>query len=157
MSTELTRDQLSARLDTLENKAIRLDRYANLDSNSMPHLREMERERNAAKEVIMSHDAAQRATIQQLEAQVKELEQYKPTAGTESKYLAELRGVVALPDYMNCSMVDFARSLRVLIDEESRKPCGDSHLIAVLCNAARVGWELCHEVKKPLDSSPDSC
>lgn len=74
MSKELTRDQLSARLDTLENKAIRLDRYANLDSNSMPHLREMERERNAAKEVIMAHDAAQRDTIQQLEAQVKALE-----------------------------------------------------------------------------------
>ena len=106
---------------------------------------------------LRNHDASQRATIQQLEEKVKELEQYKPTAGTESKYLAELRGVVALPDYMNCSMVDFARSLRVLIDEESRKPCGDSHLIAVLCNAARVGWELCHEVKKPLDSSPDSC
>lgn len=74
MSKELTRDQLSARLDTLENKAIRLDRYANLDSNSMPHLCEMERERNAAKEVIMAHDALQRATIQQQAARVKELE-----------------------------------------------------------------------------------
>lgn len=59
----LTREQLSARVDDLEQKAIRLDRYANQDSNSMPHLRVMEAERHAAKEIIMAHDAELRAMI----------------------------------------------------------------------------------------------
>lgn len=105
MSKELTRDQLSARLDTLENKAIRLDRYANLDSNSMPHLREMERERNAAKEVIMAHDAAQRATIQQLEEKMRSLErdcdtyiaerqQYRATIQQQADKIAELESTM---------------------------------------------------------------
>ena len=65
MST-LSREQLSVRLDTFEQKAIRLDRYANQDSNSMPHLRLMEQERDAIKDVIMAHDAALREQVARL-------------------------------------------------------------------------------------------
>ena len=67
---QLTREQLSARLDTLETKAIRLDRYANQDTNSMQHLRAMEAERNAAKEVILAQYSALLEKVQGLEGKI---------------------------------------------------------------------------------------
>jgi hypothetical protein len=59
-------------------------------------------------------------------------------------YFEELKGVVKLPDYANCSMIDFARNIRVLIEIEQRKINPDNALIDTLCNAARIGWELLH-------------
>ena len=64
----MTREELSARLDTFGHMEVRLDRYANQDSNSMPFLRKLQDERNAAKEVILTHFAALREEL----AQVKE-------------------------------------------------------------------------------------
>jgi hypothetical protein len=56
-------------------------------------------------------------------------------------YADILSGVVAL-GYMNRSLADFARSIRVHIEKELKKPNPDTALIALLCDAARVGWEL---------------
>lgn len=52
-----------------------------------------------------------------------------------------LAGVVAL-GYMDRSLMDFGRALRVKVEEETRKANPDTSLIALLCDAARVGWEL---------------
>lgn len=65
-----------------------------------------------------------------------------------SAYLEELRGVVALPQLMECSLADFARRLRLAIEEEQRKPNPDNRLIALLCDAARCGWELIKVAKR---------
>lgn len=56
-------------------------------------------------------------------------------------YRAELAGLVALPDLMQCSLGDFARRLAVAIREEQAKPNPDNALIALLCDAARLGDE----------------
>lgn len=52
-----------------------------------------------------------------------------------------LEGLVA-PGYMDKSLVEFARALRLCIEKEQRKPNPDNQLIATLYDAARVGWEL---------------
>ena len=57
-------------------------------------------------------------------------------------YIETLADVVVLPDYMNCSLLDFAIRLRHFIAEEQKKPNPDNALISVLCDAARLGWEL---------------
>lgn len=57
-----------------------------------------------------------------------------------------LTGTVAL-GYMDRSMVDFARALKVCIEYEQEKIRPDNSLVAVLCDAARVGWELCEKMK----------
>ena len=99
------RDELSARLDAFGHKEIRLDRYANKDSNSMPFLRQLESERNAAKEVILAHDAALREELAQLKewrdvredvlAQVKkERDSWHEEAGSHLMALCEKQGEV---------------------------------------------------------------
>jgi len=55
-------------------------------------------------------------------------------------YQEILSGVVGL-SYMDCSLNDFARRLVEAIKAEQEKPSPDNALIALLCDAARVGWE----------------
>lgn len=57
------------------------------------------------------------------------------------KYIEILSGIVALPDWMDCSLTDFARRIRVSIEQEQAKLNPDNALISVLCDAARLGWE----------------
>ena len=57
------------------------------------------------------------------------------------RYLDELAAVVALPCLMNCSLIDFARRIRVQIESELAKINPDNSLIALLADAARLGWE----------------
>jgi hypothetical protein len=57
------------------------------------------------------------------------------------KYIDELAGVVALPDRMDCSLLDFARRIRVQIESEQSKINPDNALIGLLADAARLGWE----------------
>ncbi len=55
-------------------------------------------------------------------------------------YKEALGGMVALHP-MNRSLVDFARAIRVVLEDEQRKPMPDNAVIALLCDAARLGWE----------------
>jgi len=57
------------------------------------------------------------------------------------RYEQILVGKVALPDRMQCSLADFAHRIAVTIDREQQKPLPDNALIALLCDAARLGWE----------------
>lgn len=57
------------------------------------------------------------------------------------EYIEELSGTVALPDHMQCSLMAFARRIKVYIDLELQKPLPDTGLIALLADAARLGWE----------------
>ena len=57
------------------------------------------------------------------------------------KYIDELAGVVALPCLMDCSLLDFARRIRIQIEDELKKISPDNALIALLSDAARLGWE----------------
>jgi hypothetical protein len=66
-------------------------------------------------------------------------------------YLDELAGVVALPCLMDCSLVDFARRIRVHIESELSKVSPDNSLIALLADAARLGWEQIEWADAPLD------
>jgi len=66
----------------------------------------------------------------------------------------ELRGVVALPTHMNRSLVDFARAVRVHLEEEQQKPNPDNALIALLCDAGRCAWEL-QEISKIIRGGVD--
>lgn len=59
-----------------------------------------------------------------------------------SSYRTALAGVVALPALMECSLADFGRRLAVTIREEQEEPLPDNALLAVLCDAARLGDEL---------------
>lgn len=56
-------------------------------------------------------------------------------------YRGELAGLVVLPDPMACDLDTFARRLALAIREEQAKPLPDNHLIALLCDAARLGDE----------------
>jgi hypothetical protein len=58
-----------------------------------------------------------------------------------SSYVDELGGVVSLT-FMDCSLVEFARRIRVALEFEQSKPNPDAMLIALLCDAARFGKEL---------------
>lgn len=42
---------------------------------------------------------------------------------------------------MNRSLLDFARAVRVTIEEEQHKPLPDTSVIALLCDALRLGAE----------------
>lgn len=57
------------------------------------------------------------------------------------RYEQILAGKVALPDRMQCSLNDFALRISITIDRELEKPFPDNALIALLCDAARLGWE----------------
>ena len=59
-----------------------------------------------------------------------------------SAYRDALAGLVALPDPMTCSLADFGRRLAYYLREEQEKPLPDNGLIALLCDAARLGDEL---------------
>lgn len=61
-------------------------------------------------------------------------------------YQKILSGIVAL-GYMDWSLNDFARAVKVCIETEQAKFAPDNALIATLCDAARVGWELCEKMK----------
>jgi hypothetical protein len=65
-------------------------------------------------------------------------------------YIDELSGVVALPDLMDCSLIDFARRIRVQIKSELSKIDPDNALIALLADAARLGWEQIEWADKPV-------
>lgn len=56
-------------------------------------------------------------------------------------YAQILAGKVALPARMECSLSDFALRIADAIDEEQKKLQCDNKLIALLCDAARLGWE----------------
>ena len=71
------------------------------------------------------------------------------TKGQE--YIDELSGVVALPDYMPCSLMEFANRIKISIQSELEKPLPDNALIALLCDAARLGWEQIKWANAPLD------
>ncbi len=56
------------------------------------------------------------------------------------KYIKELEGTIHLPDRMRRSLLDFARGIRVLVDEERQKQNPDDSLITILCEAGRLGY-----------------
>lgn len=57
------------------------------------------------------------------------------------EYIDELAGVVALPDRMIGTLMQFANRIKFYIDKELKKIEPDNGLIALLADAARVGWE----------------
>jgi len=65
-------------------------------------------------------------------------------------YIEILQGVVALPCLMDDNLANFAHRIKVTIEEEQLKPLPDNALIALLCDAARVGYELV-ATKKEID------
>jgi hypothetical protein len=66
-----------------------------------------------------------------------------PKCGTG--FEAEFEGVCVL-GYMDRSLADFGRSLRARIEEETKQANPDTALIRLLCDAARLGWELLRAV-----------
>ena len=69
------------------------------------------------------------------------------------EYIDELSGVVALPDHMPGSLMEFARRIKVYIDLELQKLSPDTGLVAVLADAARLGWEQIEWAHAPLDNA----
>lgn len=51
-----------------------------------------------------------------------------------------LAGTVAL-GYLDCTLLEYARGIKYFVEQESRKPNCDTHLINLLRRAACVGWE----------------
>lgn len=64
------------------------------------------------------------------------------------QYDEVLAGTVAL-GYLDCTLLEYARGIKYFVDQESRKPNGDTHLINMLRRAACVGWENIHLFKMP--------
>ena len=64
-----------------------------------------------------------------------------------SEYQKILNGTVCL-GYMDDSLAGFAHKIKNRIDEEAKKPNCDTQLVALLGDAARVGWELCEVAKR---------
>lgn len=64
-------------------------------------------------------------------------------------FVDELRGVAAV-GILQRSLAEHARALRVMIEEEARKPFPNNHLIAVLIDAACLGNEYCDLFEKRL-------
>lgn len=56
------------------------------------------------------------------------------------KYEEILAGTVAL-GYLDCTLLEYARGIKYYVEQEARKPNGDSHLVNMLRRAACVGWE----------------
>lgn len=75
MSTEMTREEFTTALESFRRRAINLWDYSNTDSYTFPKLPELEAAENTRRNELLDHDAAQRSTIQQLEARVKDLEE----------------------------------------------------------------------------------
>lgn len=59
---------------------------------------------------------------------------------TTNVFLEELSGVCHV-GRLEKTLADHARALRVLMQEESEKPFPNTHLIAVLRDAACLGYE----------------
>ena len=74
MSKELTREVFIKALESFKQRVINLWDYSNKDSYTFPKLPELTAAENTRRDELLDHDAAQRATIQQLEARVKEVE-----------------------------------------------------------------------------------
>jgi hypothetical protein len=66
-------------------------------------------------------------------------------------YQEILAGRVALPDAMDCSLNTFARRLAEAIDREQAKAFPDTALIALLCDAARLGWNYIELATAPIE------
>ena len=64
-----------------------------------------------------------------------------------SKYEEILKHVTSQLGYADCSMLDYATAIRACIETEMEKINPDQALIALLINAARVGWELIEKSK----------
>ena len=58
-----------------------------------------------------------------------------------ARYEEQLSGTCPL-GMMNGSLEDYAMRIRLAIAGELAKPDRDNALISLLCDAARVGWEL---------------
>lgn len=58
-----------------------------------------------------------------------------------SSYCEELAGLVVLPDNMGGDLNTFAHRLAIHLREEQAKPSPNNDLIALLCDAARLGDE----------------
>src|SRR5690349_9876879 len=63
------------------------------------------------------------------------------------EYEEILAGTVGL-GYLDCALLEYARGIKYFIEEESRKPNCDTHLINLLRRAACVGWENIHLFKQ---------
>ena len=74
----------------------------------------------------------------------------------KNKYIEILKPVVHLPEFMDCSMIDFAQAIRTCIETEQQKvnPASNA-VIETLCNAARCGWELIE--KSEIKNGPPGC
>ncbi|HTG95763.1 MAG TPA: hypothetical protein VL866_24395 [Pyrinomonadaceae bacterium] len=59
------------------------------------------------------------------------------------EYEEVLAGTLSL-GYLDCTLLEYARGIKYFVDEESRKPNCDTHLINLLRRAACVGWENIH-------------
>jgi hypothetical protein len=59
------------------------------------------------------------------------------------KYEEVLAGKLAL-GYLDCTLLEYARGISYFVEQESRKPNPDTHLINLLRRAACVGWENIH-------------
>jgi len=57
-------------------------------------------------------------------------------------YRESLAGLVALPGLMDCSLATFGERLAARLREEQAKPNPDTNLIALLCDAGRLGDEV---------------
>lgn len=69
-------------------------------------------------------------------------------------FVDELRGVAAV-GILQKPLGEHARALRVLIEEEARKPFPNNHLIAVLIDAACLGNEYCDLFERRLGPPVD--
>ena len=66
-----------------------------------------------------------------------------------TSYHEELAGLVMMgPQGMERSLLDYARAIRVTLQEEQEKASPDNALVALLCDAARLGAEYLDHVAK---------
>ena len=64
-----------------------------------------------------------------------------------SEYEKILKPVTAQLGYSDCSMIDYAQAIKTCVETEMEKINPDQALIALLINAARIGWELIEKSK----------
>ncbi len=63
------------------------------------------------------------------------------------EYKEILKPVTARLGYADCSMIDYAQAIRTCVETEIEKVNPDQALIALLINAACIGWELIEKSK----------
>ena len=63
------------------------------------------------------------------------------------EYIKALQGVVALPCMMSGTITELAVGIRVLLEDEQKKANPDNHMIHLLCESARMGYEYLTYVK----------